>query len=135
MANNPESILDSVKKLLGFDASYTAFDLDIIMLINAVFGSLQEMGAGPDTALTISDNTILWSAFSDLPEFLGLVQMYVFLSVKMAFDPPTGRFGLDAMEKMIAQYEWRINIKAEQNNPPSDPPIATKPIFSSPSPW
>lgn len=118
---NPASILDSVKKVLGFDPDYTFFDLDITMHINSVFGSLWQLGVGGDTGFFISDRTTLWSQYVSQLSYLGLIQQYVYLSVRMVFDPPDGRFAIEAFKNQIEQLAWRINIVAEQINPPSDP--------------
>jgi hypothetical protein len=121
MPTNPESILDSVKKALGFDADYTAFDIDITMHINAAFGSLWQLGVGGDTGFVISDNTTLWSQYVSQLMYLGMVKQYIFTSVRLVFDPPMTSFGIQAIEKQIEMLAWRINIAAEHINPPSDP--------------
>ena len=118
---NPLSILDSVKKVLGFDPDYTAFDLDITMHINASFGSLQQLGVGGDTGFMISDNTTLWSQYVENLLYLGMIKQYIFMTVKLVFDPPDGRYALPAFQDQIKLLEWRINVAAEQINPPSDP--------------
>lgn len=118
---NPASILDSVKKVLGFDPDYTAFDLDITMHINAVFGALQQLGVGGDSGFMISDNTTLWSQYVSDLLYLGMIQQYMYMSVRMVFDTPLTSFAIEAYQKQIDQLAWRINIAAEQINPPSDP--------------
>jgi hypothetical protein len=122
---NPESILDTVKKALGFDPDYTAFDLDITMFINAAFGSLKQLGVGSDTGFIISDNTTLWTQYITDLTFLGMVKSYIFMSVRLAFDPPATSFGIAAFEKQLEELGWRINVAAEHANPPSDPFSAT----------
>lgn len=118
---NPDSILDSVKKVIGFDSDYTAFDLDLTLFINAAFGSLQMMGVGGDTGFIISDNTTLWSQYVSNLLYLGMIKQYVCMVVRLAFDPPPTSFGLQAIQEQINQLAWRINIVAEQINPPTDP--------------
>ena len=118
---NPDSILDSVKKSLGFDPDYDAFDVDITLFINSAFGSLQQLGVGGDTGFTIQDNTTLWSQYVAHLSYLGLVKQYIYLSVKLAFDPPATSFGILAIENMLAQLGWRINVAVEAVDPPSDP--------------
>lgn len=121
MSSNPASILDSTKKVLGFDGDYTAFDLDITMLINSTFGSLRQLGVGPDTGFIISDNTTLWTQYVADLTYLGLVQAYIYKSVQLAFDTPGTSFGIDAIKTQIGELAWRINIAAEQADPPADP--------------
>jgi hypothetical protein len=121
MSSNPESILDSVKKLLGFESEYEAFDLDITMFINATFGSLLQLGVGPDSGFVISDNTTLWSQYTTQLSYLGMVKTYIFMSCRLAFDPPQTSFGIDAFKNQISELGWRINVAAETIDPPSDP--------------
>jgi hypothetical protein len=87
-AANPESILDSVKKVIGFEPEYDAFDLDIVMHINMAFGILKQAGVGSDTGFMITDNTTLWSQYLSNLTLLGMVKSYVSMAVRQAFDPP-----------------------------------------------
>lgn len=121
MPINPNSILDSVKKALGIDFSDTTFDLDVTMFINSAFGSLKQLGVGSATGFMISDNTTLWSQYVSDLVYLGMIQNYIIMKVRLAFDPPDGRATLPAIEKQIEELAWRINIEAERINPPTDP--------------
>jgi hypothetical protein len=121
MATNPESILDSIKKVLGFDADYTAFDIDIIMHINTMFGIIRDLGAGPQTGFVISDNTSLWSDFSPDMILLAPVKSFIYLKIRLMFDPSTNRWAIQSTDNLIAELEWRIQHVAEIINPPSDP--------------
>lgn len=113
MSPNPDSILDSVKKALGLDSADTTFDLDVTLFINSAFGSLQQLGAGPSTGFLITDNTTLWSAYTLRTDFLGMVKNFIFMTVKLVFDPPANPKTVEAVEKIIEQLAWRINIAAE----------------------
>lgn len=121
MPANPASILDTVKKALGMDPEFTAFDLDVTMYINAAFGSLQQLGVGGDTGFVIADNTALWSQYVTSLSYLGMVKSFVFMSVRLAFDPPATSFGIDAFKSQLAELGWRICSAVEQENPPSSP--------------
>ena len=110
---NPDSILDSVKKALGLDFSDTSFDPDVTMGINSAFGPLQQLGVGPDTGFFISDNTVLWSDYVARADYLGMVQAFIIMTVRLAFDPPDSRTGIPAIEKQLDQLAWRINVMAE----------------------
>jgi hypothetical protein len=123
MTSNPDSILDSTKKLLGFDSEYTAFDLDITMFINAAFGSLQQLGVGGDTGFQITDNTTLWSQYVTDVSFLGMVKSFIFMSARLAFDPPGTSFGIDAFKSQLAELTWRINVAVETLYPPLPPAL------------
>jgi hypothetical protein len=122
------SILDETKKLLGLDASYTAFDTDVIMHINTVFSTLTQLGIGPDTGYMITDNTATWDAFIGTTDpTLNAVKSYLFMKVKMMFDPPQTSFVIEAYNKNIQELEWRLNVKREgvswtDPNPPAPTP-------------
>jgi hypothetical protein len=118
---NADSILDAVKKVLGFDPDYTAFDLDIIIHINSAFGSLLQLGVSNDITFVITDNTTLWETYTANLGMLNLVKQYIYLSVKLAFDTPGTSFAIDAIKDQLAKLEWRINILAEEISPPSVP--------------
>ncbi len=121
MAANPASILDSVKKTIGLEPEYDVFDLDITLQINMAFGLLRQMGVGSDTGFIIQDNTTLWSQYITNLALLGMVKSYIYMVVKLAFDPPATSFGIKATQDLISELAWRINVAAEEENPPSDP--------------
>lgn len=111
MAHN--SILNSIKKNLGLSDSYTAFDQDIIMYINSTFGSLNQLGIGPEDSFSIEDSTAEWETL-DLPtNQLGMVQTYIYLKVKILFDPPTSSFLLEALKQQIEEHEVRLHYARE----------------------
>lgn len=115
-----ESVLVSVKKVLGVPEDYTAFDFDIIMHINSVFSILYQMGIGPEESFYIEDDGSTWGDFFSETD-LNVIRSYVFLRVRMLFDPPTTSFLLDAMTKQIQEFEWRISTQREWNLDPVDP--------------
>lgn len=108
-----DSILNSIKKVLGIAPEYKAFDPDIIMHINSVFATLNQMGIGPDAGYFIEDETPTWDAFLGADPKLNSVKTYVFLKVRTIFDPPTTSFVLESMNKQIEQLEWRLNVQRE----------------------
>lgn len=107
------SILDSVKKSLNLAADYTPFDEEIIMYINSVFSTLNELGLGPDEGFMIEDKEPTWDAFLGSDPRLNSVKTYMFLRVKLLFDPPTTGFTTTAIERQIEQLEWRLNVQRE----------------------
>jgi hypothetical protein len=108
-----ESILDSTKKVLNIEKDYTAFDQDIIMHINSVFSTLNQLGIGPVGGYAIVDAEPTWSAFfGDDPKF-NSVKTYVFLKVKLLFDPPGTSYLIQSMERQVQEFEWRINVARE----------------------
>lgn len=110
------SILISTKKILGLPEEYTAFDHDIIVHINSVFSTLTQLGVGPVEGFMIEDEVAEWEDYVTagvVANDLNSVRTYVFLKVKMAFDPPTTSFMIEAMDKQIAELEWRLNVARE----------------------
>lgn len=108
-----DSILISTKKMLGISPTDDAFDLDVISHINSVFYILSQLGVGPDEGFAIEDDTALWSEFVGPPTNLNALRSYVFLRVRKLFDPPGTSFLIEAMDKQIAEYEWRLNVSRE----------------------
>lgn len=108
-----ESILTSIKKLLGIDKEYEHFDADLIMHINSVFLNLTQIGVGPSEGFSIADESETWSDFiSDTTKFEA-VKTYVYLNVRLLFDPPTSSAVIESINKQIEKYEWRLNVAAE----------------------
>ena len=103
-----ESILTSIKKLLGIEESYEIFDPDIILYINSAFSTLTQLGVGPEEGFSIKDKTTNWSEYLNNDPRLDLIKNYVFLKVKLIFDPPTSSSVQSAYEHMIQELEWRI---------------------------
>lgn len=108
-----ESILTSIKKLLGITEEYEHFDADIIMHINSVFTILNQLGVGPPSGFAIQDKTATWSDFISDGTKMQLVKSFVHLKVKLLFDPPLNSSVMASMEKMIAEEEWRLCVAAE----------------------
>ena len=106
------SILNNIKKLLGLSEDYEAFDMDIIILINTAFSLLHQLGVGPEEGFRIEDASATWSDFDGDPAILEMAKTYVYLKVRVVFDPPTGGV-LDAMNKLIQEYEWRLNVEVD----------------------
>lgn len=108
------SILTSTKKVLGIAADYTVFDLDIITHINTAFSDLAQLGIGPIEGFMIEDDTADWLDFIGDDLQLNSVKTYVFLKVRMLFDPPQTSFHITAMNDQIAELEWRLNTHREE---------------------
>lgn len=109
-----ESILTSIKKLLGIAEEYKQYDADIIMNINSVFADLAQMGVGPSEGFYIEDDSAIWDDFITDNLLLNSVKSYMHLRVKILFDPNSvGSSTLASYERQISQWEWRLNIAAE----------------------
>lgn len=111
-----ESILDSVKKIIGIDRRYDAFDEDLIMHINAVFMILRQMGVGPQNGFAIEDSSAVWSDYISDLALLQSVRTYIGLKVRMMFDPPTSSTLAEAINRNIAELEWRLNVQVDPSS-------------------
>lgn len=105
-----DSILTSVKKMLGIVEEYEHFDADLIMHINSVLAILTQIGIGPPDGFMIEDKTVEWSEFIGESAELTMVKSYVFLKVKLLFDPPLSTAVLECYKTQISEYEFRLNI-------------------------
>lgn len=105
-----ESILLSVKKMLGITEDYEYFDQDIIMHINSVFMMLNQLGVGPEEVFSIQDKTAVWNDFITENKYTEAVKSFMYLRVRLLFDPPSTGPLNDAIEKQIRELEWRITV-------------------------
>ena len=108
-----DSILTSIKKMLGITDEYTQFDADIIMHINSVFMILNQLGIGPDECFTIEDDVATWNEFIPNGQNLELVKSYIYLKVRMLFDPPASSTVMQSMNQAISEFEWRLNAAVD----------------------
>ena len=109
-----DSILTSVKKLLGLDSSYDAFDADILIHINSVFSVLTQLGVGPRTGFSIVDDSAVWSDFiQDNDPRLNMVKSYMYAKVRSLFDPPTSSTVAQALSESIKEFEFRLNVQVD----------------------
>ena len=113
--SNEDSILDSIKKLLGLSADYDNFDADIAMHINGCFIELQQLGVGPAEGFVIFNNEATWNDFDQNTLLLNAIKPYIYLKVRLIFDPPSSASVIASFEKMIDKIEWRINMIHEQS--------------------
>lgn len=104
-----ESILTSIKKLLGIEEEYTQFDKDIIVCINTVFGILHQIGVGPATGFKIEDSTSEWSEFIPDESNMEMVKSYMYYKVRLMFDPPQSASLTSTINEQIKELEWRIH--------------------------
>ena len=107
-----ESILDSIKKLLGIDADYTHFDIDIITHINSIFVVLYQLGVGTEP-FSITDNLTTWAEYLDGRYDLVTVKTYIYLRVRLLFDPPASSAAVEAIKETIRELEFRISVTVD----------------------
>ena len=108
-----ESILTSIKKLLGIEEDYVHFDADIIMHINSVLSILTQLGIGPSEGYSIKDANATWNEFITNQAKLELVKSYVYLKVRLMFDTPSSSSAIESMKQLISELEFRIIVAVE----------------------
>ncbi len=107
-----DSILNSVKVMLGISSDYTPFDTEIIIHINSVFTVIFQLGVGPqDKPFFISGAKETWSDFSEDISTVNLVKSYTYLKVRLLFDPPTSSGATEAINNQIKEFEWRLCVE------------------------
>ena len=118
--SNNDSILTSIKKLMGLTEEYDAFDQDILILINSVLFELEQIGVKAKDGFSLTDKTVVWSDYSDDDRLLNVLKPYIYMKTKIAFDPPTSSGALDSMNRIIDRFEWRINLYADTGGTVND---------------
>ena len=112
-----ESILDTIKKMLGIDTEDDSFDGDIIVLINPIIYALAQMGIGPPNGFIVIDKNNTWTEYiGGIPLNLEGVKTYIYLKTKLIFDPPTNTTTIEAMNRNTQELEWRMMLEVETNN-------------------
>lgn len=112
-----DSILTSIKKLLGIDEGYDHFDADLIMHINSILAILTQLGVGPESGYLITDKNATWDEFIPNSPKLGFVKSYMHLKVRLLFDPPLGSAVIEAIQRQISELEWRIQVETDSIKP------------------
>ena len=107
-----ESILSSIKKLLGIPESYTNFDEDIIIHINTAFAILNQLGVGPDEGFMIEDGNATWGDYITKYNLL-MIRTFIYLKVRLLFDPPTSNALIESINRTIGELEWRIFLEGD----------------------
>ena len=118
--SNNDSILTSIKKLIGLTEEYDAFDQDILILINSVLFELEQIGVKAKDGFSLTDKTVVWSDYSDDDRLLNVLKPYIYMKTKLTFDPPTSSGALDSMNRIIDRFEWRINLYADTGGTVND---------------
>ena len=116
-----ESILKSIKTLLGVSTEDSAFDVEIMLHINSAFMVLHQLGVGSDNPFFIESDEVLWSSFTaDINKYLS-VKQYIYKSVRLIFDPPTLSSVLEAFNRAKQELEWRLCVQVPIPEPPVVP--------------
>ena len=115
-----ESILTSIKKLLGITEDYEYFDTDIKIHINSIFATLNQLGVGPKRPFKITGKVETWDMFmlswkdSEQKIDIEFVKTYIYLKVRLLFDPPSSSAVMQAFQEQAAEYEWRLNVACDE---------------------
>lgn len=105
-----ESIFKSIKSLLGPDADYDVFDPDILIFINGTISTLTQLGIGPSDGFVVTGEDETWSDFLGDYKDLESVKTYIYLKVKLVFDPPANSTVMNAYNETCKELEWRLNV-------------------------
>mgnify|MGYP003292152348 CR=1 FL=1 len=108
-----ESILTSIKKMLGPTEDYEHFDPELIMHINSALAVATQVGVGPAEGFFIKDKNAVWEDLAPEGPMLELTKTYVYAKVKLIFDPPTTGSHVEALKETIREYEWRASVAAD----------------------
>jgi hypothetical protein len=108
-----DSILTSVKKLLGIQEDDESFDVELVLNINSVFMILNQLGLGPEEGFFITSKEDSWLDFLQDSNDLNTVKSYVYLKVRLMFDPPQMGYLVESINKQCQEFEWRLNVQAE----------------------
>ena len=111
-----ESILTSIKAMLGITEQYTHFDAELIMHINSAFSILTQIGVGPSTGFSIQDDYATWTDFMPTDPRLEMVKTYMYKKVKFIFDPPDRSVIADALKRDIDELEFRLSVAVDEVN-------------------
>lgn len=112
-----DSILTSIKKMLGIQEDYEHFDTDLILHINSVLMTATQIGVGPAEGFAIQDKTAVWADLTNDEKKLNAVKSFVYLKVKLLFDPPANSAAMQSLKELASEFEWRLNVAAESTNP------------------
>lgn len=111
-----DSVLISMKKLIGMERDYGQFDIDLIININSVFAVLNQIGVGPDKVFSIKSDSEKWSDFIEEDMWV-MAKTYMYQKLRLIFDPPQNSFTVQALEKQIEEWVWRLNIEEKVTTP------------------
>lgn len=108
-----ESILTSIKGLLGPDSDYDVYDQDIIIFINGAISTLTQLGVGPSEGFRITGTSETWDDFLGDSQDLDSVKSYIYMKVRLIFDPPANSFLVSSYQKECEELEWRLNVATD----------------------
>lgn len=113
-----ESILTSIKKLLGIVEDYTQFDTDIIIHINSAISILTQLGVGSSDGFSIADKSETWRDFvgDSSVSILSMSKTFIYMKVRLIFDPPQSSAAIESLKQLIDEMAFRITVAVETKN-------------------
>ena len=112
-----ESILITIKKLIGFDKDYDYFDTDLVVQINSCFSTLSDLGVGPEEGFHITGKDEKWSEYIFTPIYMGMIKNYIYINTKLVFDRPETSYAIESLSKTASELEWRLHMESERITP------------------
>lgn len=109
------SILLTIKQMLGIPSEYTVFDDELVVFINSVLSALHQLGVGPENGFAISGENEQWDEYIGDSQLYENVKTYIYLKVRMMFDPPSSSYVLEAFKNQASEIEWRIYVQADED--------------------
>ena len=107
-----DSILESIKKLLGIPKEYDAFDVDVIMHINTAFAILNQLGLGPESGYSIEGYDEVWDDYI-VSYNMSMIKTFIYLKVRLAFDPPSSTALIESMQRTLDELTWRLELEGQ----------------------
>lgn len=112
-----ESILITIKKMIGFDKDYDYFDTDLVVQINSCFSTLSDLGVGPEEGFHITGKDEKWSEYIFTPIYMGMIKNYIYIKTKLVFDRPETSYAIESLSKTASELEWRLHMESERITP------------------
>ena len=110
-----DSILESIKKLLGIPKEYDAFDVDVIMHINTAFAILNQLGLGPEGGYGIEGYDEIWDDYMTSYN-MSMIKTFIYLKVRLAFDPPSSTALIESMQSTLDELTWRLELEGQNGS-------------------
>lgn len=110
-----DSILESIKKLLGIPKEYDAFDVDVIIHINTAFAILNQLGLGPEGGYGIEGYDEIWDDYMTSYN-MSMIKTFIYLKVRLAFDPPSSTALIESMQRTLDELTWRLELEGQNGS-------------------
>lgn len=106
------SILSTIKTMLVGEVNageFDPFDAELVTHINGALSVLWQLGVGGTNGFQITGSNETWEDLGIASNFrLNMVKNYIYLKIKIVFDPPGSSYALTALKEEANMLEWRI---------------------------